>query len=105
MRDWRWNHKVKKKNLATNKCFCSNQESQTNPFENVSAQTKQHVTVNGILDLNLFPSTLQVGNPPGAILQVGARELSSLQVDVGEVPRKTICRKLERGAFSADREA
>ena len=76
VRDWRWNHKVKKKNLATNKCFCSNQESQTNPFEIVSAQTKQHVTVNGILDLNLFPSTLQVGNPPGAILQVGARELS-----------------------------
>jgi len=33
VRDWRWNHK-----------------------------TKQHVTVNGILDLNLFPSTLQAGS-------------------------------------------
>ena len=27
---------------------------------NSFVQTKQHVTVNGILDLNLFPSTLQV---------------------------------------------
>jgi len=33
VRDWRWNHK-----------------------------TKQHVTVNGILDLNLFPSALQAGS-------------------------------------------